>query len=143
MPSNLAEKHIKDMRIGDKAYFTKTISESDIYQFAGVTGDFNRIHVDEEYAKTTSFGRRIAHGFLTASLVQNCLTALTTPGGVSLNYSVNMKNPVFIGDTITASAEIAAIREDKPLVTLKFFCHKQDGTICLDGEALIYMMSDK
>lgn len=137
------EKHMADLFIGQKAFFTKTISESDVYLFAGITGDFNRIHVDEHYAQTTSFGKRIAHGFLVASMVQHCTSELTTPGGVSLNYNFNMRAPVFIGDTITASAEVIHKREDKPIVTLRIACHKPDGTLCIDGEALIYMVSDK
>jgi len=139
----MREKHLVDIQIGQKATFTKTISESDIYLFAGLTGDFNRIHVDAEYAKSTPYGKRIAHGFLVASLVQNCTSALTTPGGVSLNYNFDMKAPVFIGDTITASAEVIHKREDKPIVNLKIQCQKQDGTICIEGTALIYMVSDR
>ncbi len=143
MSKDIAEKHMSDMYIGLRHEFVKTLSESDIYLFAGITGDFNRIHVDDTYAKTTQFGQRIAHGFLTASLVQNCTSALTTPGGVSLNYNFDMKAPVFIGDTITASATVSHLREDKPIVTLKLLCEKQDGTVCVEGEALIYMVSDK
>lgn len=134
---------MSDLVIGQKAVFTKTIGESDVYLFAGITGDLNRIHVDEEYAKSTTFGRRIAHGFLVASMVQHCTSELTTPGGVSLNYNFNMKAPVFIGDTITASAQVIDKRQDKPIVTLKIMCTKQDGTLCIDGTALIYMISDK
>jgi 3-hydroxybutyryl-CoA dehydratase len=137
------EKHMSDLYIGQKASFTKTISESDVYLFAGITGDFNRIHVDKEYAKKTSFGKRIAHGFLTASMVQHCTSELTTPGGISLNYNYDMKAPVFIGDTITSSAEVVHKRDDKPVVTLLIKCVKQDGTVCIDGKAIIYMISDK
>ncbi len=143
MNTSLKEKGMDDLEIGQKAFFTKTIAESDVYLFAGITGDFNRIHVDEEYARTTQFGRRIAHGFLIASLVQPCTSELTTPGGVSLNYNFDMKAPVFIGDTITASAEVIHKREDKPIVTLKILCTKQDGTVCIEGKALIYMIRDK
>jgi 3-hydroxybutyryl-CoA dehydratase len=71
------------------------------------------------------------------------MSALTTPGGVSLNYNFSMKAPVFIGDTITATAEVIEKREDKPIVTLAIRCVKQDGTICVEGTALIYMISDK
>ena len=143
MQSELKEKHMSDLDIGQKAHFTKTITESDVYLFAGITGDFNRIHVDEEYAKTTQFGQRIAHGLLTASLVQHCMSELTTPGGVSLNYNFDMQAPVFFGDTITANAEVIQKRDDKPIVTLKIMCVKQDGTVCIEGRAIIYMMSDK
>jgi 3-hydroxybutyryl-CoA dehydratase len=137
------EKRLRDIQIGQKETFTKTITESDVYIYAGLTADFNRIHVDSEYARTTDYGQRVAHGLLTASLVQPCLTALTTPGGVSLNYNFNMKAPVFFGDTITASAEVTAIRKDKPIVTLAVQCTRQDGSVCIDGTALIYMISEK
>lgn len=143
MPEELEQKHISDLQIGQKAFFTKTISESDVYLFAGITGDFNRIHVDADYAKTTQYGKRIAHGFLVASMVQHCTSELTTPGGVSLNYNFDMKAPVFIGDTITASAEILHKRDDKPIVTLKIQCVKGNGTVCIDGQAVIYMVSDR
>jgi len=141
--NNLQDKRISDLKIGQKAVFFKTISESDVYLFAGITGDYNRIHVDEEYAKSTPYGKRIAHGFLIAALVQNCTSALTTPGGVSLNYQFDMKAPVFIGDTISASAEVIDIRKDKPVVTLKIECRKQDNTICINGKAVIFMISEK
>ena len=143
MQLKVKEKHIADLQIGQKAFFSKTITESDVYLFAGITGDFNRIHVDAEYARTTQFGQRIAHGFLVASLVQHCTSELTTPGGVSLNYNFDMKAPVFWGDTITSSAEVIHKREDKPIVTLKIQCLKQDGTVCIDGKAIIYMVSDR
>jgi len=137
------EKHMSDLHIGQKQVFVKTISESDVYLFAGITGDFNRIHVDEQYARGTQFGRRIAHGFLSAAMVQYCTSALTTPGGVSLNYNFDMKAPVFIGDTLTASAEVVHKRRDKPIVTLKIQCRNQNDEICIDGTALIYMVSDR
>lgn len=137
------EKHMADLEVGQKTTFTKTIGESDIYLFAGLTADFNPIHVNQEYARTTEYGRRIAHGFLVASLVQPCMSELTTPGGVSLNYNFSMKAPVFIGDTITASAEVVKKREDKPIVTLAIRCENQTGEVCIEGTALIYMISDK
>ena len=143
MALEINEKHMSDLIIGQESTFTKTISESDVYLFAGITGDFNRIHVDEEYAKSTQFGQRIAHGFLVASMVQHCTSELTTPGGVSLNYNFDMKAPVFIGDTVTASAKVVHKREDKPIVTLQIKCEKADGTLCIDGKAVIYMISDR
>jgi 3-hydroxybutyryl-CoA dehydratase len=132
-----------DLEIGQKSTFSKTIGECDVSLFAGLTADFNPIHVDEEYARTTEFGRRVAHGFLVAAMVQPCMSALTTPGGVSLNYNFSMKAPVFIGDTITATAEVIGKRADKPIVTLAILCDKQDGVRCIEGTALIYMVSDR
>ena len=143
MQGEFKEKHMADFYIGQSSTFTKTLSESDIYLFAGITGDFNRIHVDDTYAQNTTYGKRIAHGFLVASMVQHCTSELTTPGGVSLNYNFDMKAPVFIGDTISASAKVIHLREDKPIVTLEIQCVKQDGTLCINGKAVIYMISDK
>lgn len=139
----IQEKRMSDLEIGQRSIFSKTITESDVYLFAGLTADFNAIHVDQEYAKTTQFGERIAHGFLVAALVQPCMSALTTPGGVSLNYNFSMREPVFFGDTITASAEVVKKRKDKPIVTLQIRCQKQDGRVCIEGTALIYMISEK
>lgn len=143
MSHKLPEKHMSDLAIGQQATFTKTLTESDINLFAELTGDFNPIHVDPSYAARTQYSRPIAHGFLVAALVQPCTTELTTPGGVSLNYNFDMQAPVFIGETITASAEITHKRADKPIVTLKIRCVKDDGTVCVEGQALIYMVSDK
>ena len=138
----MAEKTLDDISVGQKASFTKTITESDVVLYAGLTGDFNRVHVDAEYARGTRFGQRIAHGLLVAGLVQPALSEITTPGGVSLHYEFDLKAPVFIGDTITAEAEVVNIRRDKPIVTLELRCTKQDGTVAIRGKALIYMVSE-
>jgi len=139
----MREKTLSDIRVGQKASFTKTITEADVVLYAGLTGDFNRVHVDEEYARGTRFGGRIAHGLLVAGLVQPALSALTTPGGVSLHYEFDLKAPVRLGDTITAEAEVVDIRRDKPIVTLDTRCTNQRGEVVISGRALIYMVSEK
>jgi 3-hydroxybutyryl-CoA dehydratase len=138
----MREKTFADIQLGQKATFTKTITEADIILYAGLTGDFNPIHVDAEYARTTRFGQRIAHGLLVAGLVQPALSEITTPGGVSLHYEFNLKAPVRIGDTITAEAEVIHIRQDKPIVTLATRCTNQRGEVVIEGKALIYMVSE-
>ena len=139
----MREKRLSDIRVGQKASFSKTITEADVVLYAGLTGDFNRIHVDAEYARTTRFGERIAHGLLVAGLVQPALSEITTPGGVSLHYEFDMRAPVRLGDTITAEAEVVHIRKDKPIVTLATRCVNQRGEVVIEGKALIYMVSEK
>ena len=131
-------KTIDKIKVGDSAKFSKTISESDVYLFAGVTGDFNPAHVDEEYAKKTYFKERIAHGMLTASFISTVIgTMLPGPGTIYMKQAVNFLAPVHIGDTITACAEISEIDMDKKKVLLKTFCTNQEGTTVVDGEALV------
>ncbi len=100
-------KTIGELKVGDRAYFAKTIAESDIYQFASVTCDFNPAHVNEAYAADTYFEHRIAHGMLTVSLVSNVLgTQLPGPGTIFVSESVRFLAPVYIGDTVEAVVEV-------------------------------------
>ena len=131
-------KTIDELKVGDTAKFSKTISESDVYLFAGITGDFNPAHVDEDYAKNTYFKKRIAHGMLTASFISTVIgTMLPGPGTIYMGQAISFLAPVHIGDTITARAEISEIIPDKKKVRLKTFCTNQEGTTVLDGEALV------
>ena len=107
------------MKVGDSAEITKTIEQSDIDAFANVTGDHNPVHVDEEFAKTTRFGRRIAHGMLTASLISAVLAnKLPGEGSVYLGQTLQFVAPVFPGDEITARVTVRESREDKPILKL-------------------------
>ena len=131
-------KTIEELKVGDSARFSKTITESDVYLFAGVTGDFNPAHVNEEYAKGTFFKTRIAHGMLSASLVSTTIgTILPGPGTVYLRQVINFMAPVKFGDTITAIVEIVEIIKEKKKVRLKTYCINQENTTVLDGEALV------
>jgi 3-hydroxybutyryl-CoA dehydratase len=131
-------KTIEELHVGDTARFSKTISESDVYMFAGVTGDLNPAHVNEEYAKGTFFKTRIVHGMLTASLISTVVgTMLPGPGTVYMRQEVSFLAPVKFGDTITAIAEVAEIMEDKKKVRLKTYCINQEETVVVDGEALV------
>lgn len=131
-------KTIEDLSIGEFATVSKTISETDIYLFAGITGDFNPAHVDEEYAKTTVFKRRIAHGMLTAGLISHILgMKLPGPGAIYLQQQVRFLAPVFVGDTITARAEVIEIISEKKRVRMRTTCTNQAGETVLDGEALM------
>lgn len=131
-------KKIDELKVGDKAQFTKTVSESDIYLYAGVTGDFNPAHINEEYAKKTFFKTRIAHGTLLAGFISAVTgNRLPGPGTIYIRQELNFLAPVRIGDTITASVDILEINTDKNRVRIKTDCVNQDGTLVLDGEAVV------
>lgn len=122
--------------VGQKASFARTITETDLLTFAGLSGDFNPLHVDAEYAANTRFGQRIAHGLLTASLLLGLLgMRLPGPGSIYLGQTLRFLKPVFIGDTITATAEVLSFTEAKGMVTLRTECHNQRGEKVLEGEA--------
>jgi len=131
-------KTIAELRVGDAAEVTKTVSESDIYLYAGITGDFNPAHIDEEYAKGTFFKTRIAHGMLLAGFISTVVgNRLPGPGTIYLKQELNFLAPVHMGDTITARVEVAEIIAQKNRAKLKTLCVNQDGTTVLDGEALV------
>ena len=131
-------KTIEELKVGDTAKFSKTVSESDVYLFAGITGDLNPAHVSEEFAKDTFFKTRISHGMLSASFISTVIgTMLPGPGSVYMRQEANFLAPVKFGDTITAIVEVAEIITDKKRVRLKTYCINQEKTIVVDGEALV------
>jgi 3-hydroxybutyryl-CoA dehydratase len=131
-------KTIEELKVGDTARFSKTISESDVYLFAGVTGDLNPAHVNEDYAKVTYFKTRIAHGMLSASLISGVIgTRLPGPGTIYMHQEVSFLAPVKIGDTVTAIVEVAEIMAEKKRVRLKTVCINQENTTVVDGEAIV------
>lgn len=125
-------------KVGDSAEITKTIEQSDIDAFASVTGDHNPVHVDEVFAQTTRFGKRIAHGMLTASLISAVLAnKLPGEGSVYLGQTLQFVAPVFPGDEVTARVTVKEIREDKPIVKLETICMNQCDEIVIRGEATV------
>jgi 3-hydroxybutyryl-CoA dehydratase len=131
-------KTIEELSVGDSAEFTKTVSESDIYVFAGVTGDLNPAHINEQFAAKTFFKTRIAHGLLTAGFVSAVIGCkLPGPGTIYIKQELNFRAPVRIGDTITARAEIIEITSEKNRIRLKTTAVNQDGAVVLDGEAVV------
>jgi acyl dehydratase len=126
------------LQLGDTAELSKTISARDIEAFALLTGDVNPVHLDEEFAKRTRFGKRIAHGMWGASLISAVLgVKLPGPGTIFLGMDLKFQAPVYVGDTLTARAEIVKIREDKGIVTLRTTCVNQDGAAIMSGEATV------
>jgi 3-hydroxybutyryl-CoA dehydratase len=131
-------KTIDEIEVGDSAEFTKTISESDIYLFAGVTGDLNPFHIDEEYAKQTYFKGRIAHGMLLAGFISNVVGCqLPGPGAIYVKQELKFLAPARMGDTITAKATVTEVVIDKNRVILQTTCTNQNGDVVLDGQAVV------
>jgi 3-hydroxybutyryl-CoA dehydratase len=137
----VADPRFEEISVGDSASFSKTIGESDIYNFAGVSGDFNPIHVDREFAANTRFGQRIAHGILTASLVSTVIgTALPGKNALYLSQEIKFVAPVFIGDTLTAKVTVLEKNEEKRTLLLDTTVTKQDGKPVLKGSARVMKM---
>ena len=131
-------KTIDKLNIGDTAEFAKTVSESDIYLYAGITGDFNPAHINEDYAKNTFFKTRIAHGMLSAGFISTVIgNELPGTGSIYVKQDLRFLAPVRIGDTITARVEVIEIMDGKNRVRLKTICVNQEGTQVLDGEAIV------
>jgi len=131
-------KSIDQIKVGDTAEFAKTVTETDIYLYAGITGDFNPAHVNEVYAKNTFFKTRIAHGMLTAGFISAIIAnQLPGPGTIYLKQDLSFLAPVHIGDTITGRVEIVELIPEKNRVRIKTTCSNQDGVIVISGEGLV------
>lgn len=128
----------EDIKIGDTAGISKTVTEYDVYSFAGITGDFNPVHVNAEYAKTTMFKERIAHGMLSAGFISAVL-GTTLPGAntIYLGQELAFKAPVKIGDTITAKVEVQEKIDEKRRIILLTTVTNQDGVVVTTGKATV------
>ncbi len=128
----------REIQIGDHASLTRRITDADVRTFAEISGDDNPVHLDEDYAATTVFGRRIAHGALTAALVSAVLgKRLPGPGTIFLSQTSNFKAPVYVGDEVTARVEVTAYRPDKRITTLKAEVFNAEGKLVLEGQAVV------
>ncbi len=136
----IIKRRFKDIKVGDKAFMSKTITEHDIYTYAGLVGDFNPVHVNEEEAKKTMFGGRIAHGMLVAGFVSTVLgTGLPGAGTIYITQNLKFLAPVRIGDTITAEVEILEKYEEKKRFKVRTRVYNQEGKTVLDGDALVML----
>ena len=124
--------------IGEKASITRKITDEDVVKFAELTGDKNPVHLEEDFAKKTRFGKRIAHGMWGAALISSVLGMyLPGPGTIYLSQTYQFQLPVYLNDTITAVVTVQAVREDKPILELETKCVNQNGQIVLQGEAVV------
>lgn len=134
----MVELVYSEIKIGDDASFAKTITETDIVQYAGITGDFNPIHIDAEYAKQSMFKERVAHGMLVSGLISAVLgTRLPGPNSIYLAQDLKFAAPVKIGDTVTALVTVTEKRDDKRIMMLKTTVSNQRGEVVVDGRAVI------
>lgn len=124
---------------GQKASFSKTITETDVYLFSGVTGDFNPIHINSQIASKSSFGNRIAHGMLIGSLISTVLgTKLPGPGTIYLEQNLKFKKPVYFEDTVTATVEVEEIIDSsKGIYKLRTYIINQKDELVTDGYAVV------
>ncbi|MDH3495023.1 MAG: MaoC family dehydratase [Acidobacteriota bacterium] len=129
------------LKTGDKFEVSKQVTDELIRQFAEVSGDTNPIHLDEEFAANTRFGKRIGHGMLTASFISALLgSSLSVTKIVYLGQTLKFKAPVFIGDTVTATGTVTKIRKDKPIVTVETICRNQNAETVIEGEAVLMLL---
>ena len=129
---------IQELKVGDSASMAKTISESDVYLFAGITGDHNPAHVNEESSKQTAFGGRIVHGILSAGLISAVLAMkLPGPGTIYLGQELKFTKPVRFGDTVTATCTVSEILAEKNIIKLDTICTNQAGEVVIKGVATV------
>ncbi|MEO8599188.1 MAG: MaoC family dehydratase [bacterium] len=134
---------IEDFSIGMNATFSKTITEADIVLFAGVSGDNNALHINQEYAETTPFGGRIAHGMLSASVISAAVAnKLPGPGAIYMSQSLQFRAPVRPGDTVHATVTVKEILLEKQRVVLETTCSVK-GHVVIHGEALVKVGSSQ
>ena len=127
-----------DFVVGQRATITRTVSADDIAAFARLSGDYNPLHTDEEFARRSRFGGRIAHGLLTASLLSTVLGMhLPGPGGIYLSQTLRFLKPVRIGDVLTAAAEVTVFDPERRRLTLRTTCTNQHTEAVLEGEAVM------
>ena len=126
--------------VGQSASLSKTISESDVYTFAGITGDLNPAHVNEEYARQSRFGGRIAHGLLSAGLISAAIAMkLPGPGTIYLGQTIKFLAPVRIGDTVTATVKVLSMDVARRRAVLETTCHNQKDALVITGEATVLL----
>ncbi len=132
-----------DFQVGQRASFSKTLTEADVSAYAGLAGDFNPHHVDAEFARRSKFGRRTVHEMLAGGLISSVLAGkLPGPGASYLSQQLEFLAPVFIGDTVTAVVEVTAWQPEKRLVTLKTECLNQEGRQVITGQAVLILQSE-
>ena len=129
---------IDTIELGDSASVTKTITETDIILYAGITGDMNPAHTNAEAAKNSMFGQRIAHGMLSAGLISAVLGMyLPGPGTIYMGQELKFTKPVYIGDTITATATVIEKITEKNRLILETTCTNQKGEVVIAGKATV------
>ena len=130
-----------DLKIGDKFSTSRLVTDELVRKFAEVSGDYNPIHLDEEFASKTRFGRRIAHGMLSGAFISAVLgNEFRGQKIVYLSQTMKFTAPVFLGDTVTATATVTNIRKEKGIVLLETICTNQHGETLVKGESAVMIL---
>lgn len=132
-----AMRRVEELGPGTCEVTVRTISAADVDAFGHISGDLNPLHMDDAFAATTPFGRRVAHGLLTGAIVSTTHTNLTGPGFVYIGQELNFRAPVFIGDTLTVTVTVVEVKAAKRILVLESLVTKQDGTRVLDGRSAL------
>lgn len=133
---------MSELKIGQSASVSRSFSAEEVKVFADLSLDHNPIHIDKAFAERSMFGQRIVHGMLVSSLFSGLLgEKLPGPGTIYLSQKSSFKKPVFIDQEVTAEVEVVAIREDKPIITLKTTCFSTDREVLVSGEAVVLYKS--
>lgn len=128
----------EDLYIGQKASLQKTFTDADVKLFAGISTDVNPLHISDEFAKTSIFGKRVVHGMLSASLISAVLAnVLPGPGTIYLGQELKFKAPVFLGDDVKAELTVIEINEEKHIVKLQSDCYNQEGKKVIEGVSTV------
>lgn len=131
-------KQAGDFKVGDKVVVKVTVTDQMVRQFAEMSGDFNPIHLDDEYAKTTRFKRRIAHGMISAALISRAMGQELGPGGIYLSQSLKFQGPIFIDDEVAIELTVTGLREEKGIGTIETLVRKTStGEVVVKGDAII------
>lgn len=143
MNESPSEYKFDEISIGDKKKFTEKIDESKLQEFAKLSGDFNPLHMNEEYARTTKFKKRVCHGMLLASFFSK-LVGMHLPGKNALYFSqdLNFQSPCYLGDQITVEGEVLDKSDSTRIITIKTSIYNQDGSCLVDGTAKVIMRED-
>ncbi len=124
--------------IGQTATIEKTLDKQTVVAFASVSEDYNPIHLDEDFAKTSQFERPIVHGMLASSLISGLLASkVPGAGSIYLGQSLKFLRPIFVGETVTAKVEVTSVREDKPIAVISTQVLNANGEVAVDGEATV------
>ena len=133
----------EEIQVGDSGQVTKTVTETDVILYAGITGDNNPVHINDIEAKASRFGQRLVHGMLTAGFISAVLgTCLPGRGAIYMGQTLKFLRPVHIGDTVTAIGEVIAKNEEKRQITMHTTVVNQDGKMVIDGEALAFLPAE-
>ena len=124
--------------IGQTATIEKTLDKQTVEAFASVSEDYNPIHLDEDFAKTTQFERPIVHGMLASSLISGLLASkVPGAGSIYLGQSLKFVRPIFVGETVTAKVKVTSVRDDKPIAVISTQVLNANGEVAVEGEATV------